>query len=132
MYGKTIVAKFVFFTASVAFMCCRIDNVHGTNARLDPVSPRQRPPELLMEKRHLVGLTKFCSACFGRTLLPIPFPFPVSFFRLVRWWKRSECCREMQAGEGPFETVDTLKLWLVYFGVPASFIVVRQLLMKRA
>ena len=38
----------------------------------------------------------------------------------------------MEAGEGPFETVDTMLLWLVYFGVPASFIVVRHFLMKCA
>lgn len=36
----------------------------------------------------------------------------------------------MDAGEGPFETVDTMLLGVVYFGVPASFIVVRQVLMK--
>ncbi len=37
----------------------------------------------------------------------------------------------MAAGELPFETVDTFLLWLVYFGVPASFIAVRQVLIKR-
>lgn len=36
----------------------------------------------------------------------------------------------MEAGEGPFETVDTLLLWVVYFGVPASFIAVRHVLIK--
>lgn len=38
----------------------------------------------------------------------------------------------MEAGESPFETVDTMLLWVIYFGVPASFIVVRQVLMKCA
>ncbi|CAM9523922.1 unnamed protein product, partial [Pylaiella littoralis] len=40
------------------------------------------------------------------------------------------CCREMAAGASPFETVDTLLLWCVYFGVPSSFIAVRQILIK--
>lgn len=44
---------------------------------------------------------------------------------------RSGCCREMAAGELPYETVNTVLLWWVYFGVPASFIAVRQVLMKR-
>eukprot|EP00752_Nemacystus_decipiens_P006027 g5443.t1 len=42
----------------------------------------------------------------------------------------SECCREMEAGKRPFETVSTMLLWLIYFVVPASFIFVRHLLMQ--
>ncbi|CAM9307849.1 unnamed protein product, partial [Scytosiphon promiscuus] len=38
----------------------------------------------------------------------------------------TECCTEMATGESPFETVDSLLLWLVYFAVPVTFIAVRQ------
>lgn len=43
----------------------------------------------------------------------------------------SECCTEMATGESPFETVDSLLLWLVYFALPVTFIAVRQVLTKR-
>eukprot|EP00903_Cladosiphon_okamuranus_P020896 g19189.t1 len=40
------------------------------------------------------------------------------------------CCRAMHADEKPFETVDELQLMVIYFGVPAAFILLRHILVK--
>ncbi|CAM9534118.1 unnamed protein product [Ectocarpus sp. 6 AP-2014] len=42
----------------------------------------------------------------------------------------SGCCKEMQAGKSPHETVDEFQLWFVYFVIPAAFVAVRQVLTK--
>ncbi|CAN0493078.1 unnamed protein product, partial [Ectocarpus sp. 8 AP-2014] len=42
----------------------------------------------------------------------------------------SGCCKEMQAGKSPHETVDEFQLWFVYFVIPAAFVAVREVLTK--